>query len=55
MSYLNCPFCPAQAFLVPANAVGKAMRLETYQCSFGPKHQFYVREEEREKEIVEQC
>jgi hypothetical protein len=43
MSYLNCPMCPAQAFPVPANAIGKAFGLETYECI--SKHQFYVRKE----------
>ena len=49
MAYLNCPKCPAQAFLVK-NAdhldlfINKDIGLEKYRCP--SKHVFYVEAEE---------
>jgi hypothetical protein len=51
MAYLNCPYCPAQAFPDPRTEVILLMGfgLTKYRCI--SKHEFYV-EEEREQEIV---
>jgi len=50
MAYLNCPFCPSQAFLVEDMWVLKTqstgMTLEKYRCA--SKHEFYVEKEETE-------
>ena len=50
MSYLNCPFCPAQAFPVIPEKGTLQIRpdLVLYRCV--SKHHFYV-DKEREKEI----
>lgn len=44
MAYLNCPFCPSQAFPVPTE---KILELENGLLKFGcnSKHEFYVYKE----------
>jgi transposase-like protein len=48
MAYLNCPFCPAQAFLVRNKEHTDVPPLEKYRCP--SKHVFYVEAEETHEE-----
>jgi len=49
MAYLNCPYCPSQAFPVDTELFMKiGMGLELYRCV--SKHEFYVKSES-EKQI----
>jgi hypothetical protein len=45
MAYLNCPFCPAQAFLVRDAEHSDRPPLEKYRCI--AKRVFYVEAEEK--------
>lgn len=48
MAYLNCPFCPSQAFLVRNAEHSDRPPLEKYRCT--SKHIFYVEPEEKTDE-----
>ena len=44
MAYLNCPYCPAQAYLARDREHSDIPPLEKYRCGSG-KHIFYVEED----------
>lgn len=64
MAYLNCPFCPAQAYLARDREHSDIPPLEKYRCGSG-KHVFYVEEDvngritcrdtERDEQSVSRC
>jgi hypothetical protein len=44
LAYLNCPYCPSQAYLARDAEHSDIPPLEKYRCGSG-KHVFYVEEE----------
>jgi hypothetical protein len=47
MAYLNCPYCPSQAYLARDAEHSDMPPLEKYRCGSG-KHVFYVEPEKEE-------
>jgi len=48
MAYLNCPFCPSQAYPVKTETFPQiGWGMEKYQCI--SKHEFYVRFQREDK------
>jgi len=51
MAYLNCPYCPGQAFLMRDVEHSDIPPLEKYRCVC--KHVFYVEAEKKESMVEE--
>jgi len=50
MAYLNCPFCPSQAYLARDREHSDIPPLEKYRCGSG-KHTFYVEEKDVNEQV----